>query len=158
MTWKVVRTDWVMSGWSCTTWVEGMRPGCGHSHICRCAQFGQWSSIFGCWLSIIQCLSRMESMTSHNQRIPSSSPPKPTPKLKYSHVIESTLWPHDPGKLSYDLSHVQSHDTSTPLKSRDIQARDPGKVSHDLPTKGLVINTITCQLTITWSYALPMCA
>ena len=55
-----------------------------------------------------------ESATSCNQRIPSSSPPKPTPKLKYSHMVESTLQPHDPGKPSYDLSHVQSCDISTP--------------------------------------------
>jgi len=48
-------------------------------------------------------------------------------------VVESTLRPCDPGKLSPDLSHVQSRDISTTLGSRDIQARDPGKVSHDLP-------------------------
>jgi len=78
-------------------------------------------------------LSRTESMTSCIQRIPSPSPPKATPKLKYSHVVGSTLRPHDPGKLSPDLSHVRSHDILTTLGSRDIQARDPGKVSHDLP-------------------------
>jgi len=78
-------------------------------------------------------LSRTESATSRIQRIPSPSPPKAAPKLKYSHVVESTLQPRDPGKLSPDLSHVQSHDISTTLESRDIQARDPGKVSHDLP-------------------------
>jgi len=92
----------------------------------------------GIWVLQVQqkpkegILSWTESAISRNQRIPSSSPPKPTPKLKYSHVVESTLWPCDPGKLSHDLSCVQSHDILTPLRSRDIQARDPGKVSHDL--------------------------
>jgi len=78
-------------------------------------------------------MSRTESATSCTQVIPSSSPPKAAPKLKYSHMVESTLWPHDPGKLSPDLSHVWSHDILTTLGSRDIQACDPGKVSHDLP-------------------------
>jgi len=78
-------------------------------------------------------LSRMESTTSRIQRIPSPSPPKAAPKLKYSHVVESTLRPRDPGKLSSDLSRVQSHNILTTLGSCDIQARDPGKVSHDLP-------------------------
>jgi len=78
-------------------------------------------------------LSRTESATSCIQRIPSPSPPKAAPKLKYSHVVGSTLRPCDPGKLSPDLSHVRSHDISTTLGSRDIQARDPEKVSHDLP-------------------------
>ena len=78
-------------------------------------------------------LSRTESTTSCIQRIPSLSPPKAAPKPKYSHVVESTLRPHDPGKLSPDLSHVRSCDISTTLRSCDIQACDPGKVSHDLP-------------------------
>jgi len=78
-------------------------------------------------------LLRTESVTSHIQRIPNPSPPKATPKPKYSHMVESTLRPCDPGKLSHDLSHVQSCDTSTTLRSHDIQACDPGKVSHDLP-------------------------
>ena len=78
-------------------------------------------------------LSRTESATSRIQRIPSPSPPKAAPKLKYSHMVESTLRPHDPGKLSPDLSHVQSRDISTTLGSCDIQAHDPGKVSYDLP-------------------------
>jgi len=78
-------------------------------------------------------MSRMESATSRIQRIPSPSPPKAAPKLKYSHVVESTLRPHDPGKLSPDLSCVRSRDISATLGSHDIQARDPGKVSHDLP-------------------------
>jgi len=78
-------------------------------------------------------LSRTESTTSCIQRIPNPSPPKAAPKLKYSHVVESTLRPRDPGKLSPDLSHVRSCDISTTLRSCDIQARDPGKVSHDLP-------------------------
>jgi len=78
-------------------------------------------------------LSRTESTTSHIQRIPSPSPSKATPKLKYSHMVESTLRPHDPGKLSPDLSHVRSRDISTILGSCDIQIHDPGKVSHDLP-------------------------
>jgi len=78
-------------------------------------------------------LSRMESATSCIQRIPSPSPPKTTPKLKYSYVVESTLWLCDPGKLSPDQSCVQSRDILTTLGSRDIQAHDPGKVSDDLP-------------------------
>jgi len=78
-------------------------------------------------------LSRTESATSCIQRIPSPSPSKAAPKLKYSHMVESTLQPRNPGKLSHDLSHVQSHDILTTLGSRDIQAHDPGKVSHDLP-------------------------
>jgi len=36
-------------------------------------------------------LLRTESVTSCIQRIPSPSSPKATPKLKYSHVVESTL-------------------------------------------------------------------
>jgi len=75
----------------------------------------------------------MESATSCNQRILSQSPPKPAPKSKYSHMVESTLQPYDPGKPSHDLSHVQSCDISTPLRSCDMQACDPGKVSYDLP-------------------------
>jgi len=51
-------------------------------------------------------VSRTESMTSRIQRIPSPSPPKAAPKLKYSHMVESTLRPRDPGKLSPDLSCV----------------------------------------------------
>jgi len=78
-------------------------------------------------------VSRTESVTSCIQRIPSPSPPKAAPKLKYSHVVGSTLRPCDPGKLSPDLSCVRSRDISTTWGSRDIQARDPGKVSHDLP-------------------------
>jgi len=78
-------------------------------------------------------LSRMESATSCIQRIPSLSPPKAAPKLKYSHMVESTLQPRDPGKLSPDLSHVRSRDSSTTFGSCDIQARDPGNVSHNLP-------------------------
>jgi len=78
-------------------------------------------------------LSRTESATLRIQRIPSPSPPKAAPKLKYSHVVGSTPRPHDPGKLSPDLSRVQSRDISTTLRSRDIQTHDPGKVSHDLP-------------------------
>jgi len=72
-------------------------------------------------------------MTSRIQRIPSPSSPKAAPKLKYSHVVRSTPRPRDPGKLSPDQSCVRSRDISTTLGSRDIQARDPGKVSHDLP-------------------------
>ena len=48
-------------------------------------------------------VSRTKSATSCIQRIPSPSPPKAAPKLKYSHVVESTLRPHNPGKLSHDL-------------------------------------------------------
>jgi len=75
----------------------------------------------------------MESVTSCIQRIPSPSPPKAAPKLKYSHVVKSTLRPRDPGKPSPDLSCVRSCDLSPTWGSRDIQTRDPGKVSHDLP-------------------------
>jgi len=78
-------------------------------------------------------LSRTESATSCIQRIPSPSSPKAAPKLKYSHVVESTLQPHDPGKLSPDWSHVQSRDILTTLRSHDIQTHDPGKVSYNLP-------------------------
>jgi len=72
-------------------------------------------------------------MTLRIQRIPSPSSPKAAPKLKYSHMVGSTPWPCDPGKLSPDLSHVQSHDILTTLGLHDIQACDPGKVSHDPP-------------------------
>jgi len=78
-------------------------------------------------------LLRTESTTSCIQRIPNPSSPKAAPKLKYSHMVESTLRPRDPGKLSPDLSCVRSRDISPTLGSRDIQTRDPGKVSHDLP-------------------------
>jgi len=78
-------------------------------------------------------LSRTESATSRIQRIPSPSSSKAASKLKYSHVVGSTPQPCDPGKLSPDLSRVQSRDILTTLGSHDIQARDPGKVSHDLP-------------------------
>ena len=89
----------------------------------------QWRNI------VVYCshLLRTESTTSRIQRIPSLSPSKTTPKLKYSHVVGSTPRPCDPGKLSPDLSCVRSCDISTTLGSRDIQARDPGKVSYDLP-------------------------
>ena len=102
-----------------------------------------------CELLLKDCyyLSRTESATSRIQRIPSPSPPKAAPKLKYSHVVESTLQPCDPGKLSPDLSCVQSHDTLTTLGSCDIQTHDPGKVSHDLPRDWLCTQS---QVT-TWS-------
>jgi len=80
----------------------------------------------GIWVLQVQqkpkegILSRTESVTSCIQRIPSPSPSKPAPKLKYSYVVESTLRPCDPGKPSHDLSHVQSHDISTTLRSCDI--------------------------------------
>ena len=73
------------------------------------------------------------STTLCNQRTPKQSPPKPAPKPSYSHVVQTNPQPHDPGKLSPDLSRVRSHDISTTLGSHDIQVRDPGKVSHDLP-------------------------
>jgi len=85
------------------------------------------------WSSSLMLVSRTKSATSCIQRIPSPSPSKTAPKLKYSHVAGSTPQPRNPGKLSPDLSHVQSRDISTTLGSRDIQTRDPGKVSHDLP-------------------------
>jgi len=80
-----------------------------------------------------EVMSRTESTTSRIYRIPSPSSPKAAPKLKYSHVVGSTPRPHDPGKLAPDLSCVRSRDISTTLGSHDIQACDPGKVSHDLP-------------------------
>jgi len=78
-------------------------------------------------------VSRTESATSCIQRIPSPSSSKAAPKLKYSHMVGSTPRPCDPGKLLPDLSCVRSCDILTTLGSRDIQACDPGKVSHDLP-------------------------
>jgi len=60
----------------------------------------------GSWGESGWVLSRTESATSHIQRIPSLSPPKAAPKLKYSYVVESTLQPCDPGKLSPDLSYA----------------------------------------------------
>jgi len=103
---------------------SGRRTPCYHQVAHRCPPY---SSQLDLWVL------RMESATSRIQRIPSPSSPKATPKLKYSHVVESTLQPHDPGKLSPDLSCVRSCDILTTLGSRDIQTRDPGKVSHDLP-------------------------
>ena len=90
-------------------------------------------------------MSRTESVISRIQRIPSPSPPKATPKLKYSHMVGSTPRPHDPGKLSPDLSCVQSRNISTTLRSRDIQACDPGKVSHDLPRDWSSIRSPDCM-------------
>jgi len=99
--------------------------------------YEQWRATVQCqqkiYLKTKSLLSRMESVTSCIQRIPNPSPPKAAPKLKYSHVVEPTLRPCDPGKLSPDLSRVRSRDILTTLGSCDIQARDPGKVSHDLP-------------------------
>jgi len=46
----------------------------------------RWSECTRC-----QGLSRTESATSRIQRIPSPSPPKAAPKLKYSHMVKSTL-------------------------------------------------------------------
>jgi len=84
------------------------------------------------WMKRYKVL-RAESATSCIQRIPSPSSSKAAPKLKHSYVVGSTPRPHDPGKLSPDLSHVRSHNISTTLRSCDIQAHDPGKVSYDLP-------------------------
>jgi len=78
-------------------------------------------------------LLRTESVTSRIQRNPSPSSPKAASKLKYSYVVESTLRPCDPGRLSPDLSRVRSCDILTTLGSCDIQPHDLGKVSHDLP-------------------------
>ena len=99
-------------------------PGCSHWKQKTSISISQHLALY---------LSRTESMTSHIQRIPSPSSSKAAPKLKYSHVVGSTPRPRDPGKLSPDLSHVQSRDILTTLGSHDIQAHDPGKVSHDLP-------------------------
>jgi len=85
------------------------------------------------------------STTLCNQRTPKQSPPKPAPKPSYSHVVQTNPQPHDPGKLSPDLSRVQSCDTLTPLGSHDLSACDPGKVSHDLPR----------DWSLTQSYVLP---
>jgi len=75
----------------------------------------------------------MESVTSRTQRIPNPSPAKTAPKPMYSHMVQTTLQPRDPRKPSHDLSCVQSHDTLPTLRSCDIKACDPGKVSDDLP-------------------------
>jgi len=91
------------------------------------------TSMFSQCLALIPILLRMESVTSCIQRIPSPSPSKAASKLKYSHMVESTLRPRDPGKLSPDLSRVRSCDISTTLGLCDIQTCDPGKVSHNLP-------------------------
>jgi len=88
-------------------------------------------------------------VTTRKQEIPKSSPPKAAPKPTYSHVVWVTSQTHNPGKVSADLSHVQtcnqardptcdqicdtSHDKSVPLGSRDLRACDHGKQSHDLP-------------------------
>ena len=42
-------------------------------------------------LNVESKVLRTESATPHIQRIPSPSPPKAAPKLKYSHVVGSTL-------------------------------------------------------------------
>jgi len=90
-------------------------------------------------------LLRTKSMTTHKQEIPKSSPSKATPKPTYSHVVQVTSQTRDPGKVSADLSRVQtcnqahdptrdtSRDKSVPLGSHDLRARDHGKQSHDLP-------------------------
>jgi len=113
------------SAWeTMTTCCQRLPVGTGHVRTAG----NSWG--LGSWGSPV---SRTESATSHIQRIPTPSPPKAAPKLKYSHMVESTLRPCDPGKPSPDLSHVRSHDVLPTLGSHDIQARDPGKVSHDLP-------------------------
>jgi len=121
-----------MSSVDTSSWLELVElvgtPDSGISKKLLEEWIGYWQSRRLWWW-----LLRIESATSCIQRIPSPSPSKAAPKLKYSHVVGSTPQPYDPGKLSPNLSCVQSHDILTTLGSCDIQARDPGKVSHDLP-------------------------
>ena len=78
-------------------------------------------------------LSRTQSVTIRKQGTLKPSLPQAAPKPSYSHVVQTNLQPRDPGKVSPDVSHVKSHDTSTPWVSRDLVARDPGNKPHDLP-------------------------
>ena len=78
-------------------------------------------------------LSRTQSVTTHKQETPKQSPSKAAPKPSYSHVVRTTLRPHDPGKVSPDISHVTSHDTSTLGVSHDPRTCDPGNKPYDLP-------------------------
>ena len=72
-------------------------------------------------------------MTTCKQGTPKPSLPQAAPKPSYSHVVQTTLRPRDPGKVSPDVSCVMSCDISTPGVSRDPRARDPGNKPHDLP-------------------------
>ena len=86
-------------------------------------------------------MSRTQSVTTCKQGTPKQSSPKAAPKPSYSHVARTTLRPHDPGKVSPDVSRVTSHDTVTRLVSRDPRARDPGNKSPDLPRDWSVIRS-----------------
>jgi len=74
-----------------------------------------------------------QSVTTRKQETPKQSPSKAAPKPSYSHVVRTTLRPRDPGKVSPDVSHVTSRDTSTLGVSCDPRTRDPGNKPHDLP-------------------------
>ena len=78
-------------------------------------------------------MSRTQSVTTRKQETRKQSPPKAAPKPSYSHVVQTTLRPRDPGKVSPDMSRVTSRDTSTPKVSRDPTACDPGNKPPDLP-------------------------
>ena len=72
-------------------------------------------------------------MTTRKQETRRQSLPKATPKPSYSHVVQTTPRPRDPGKVSPDVSRVISHDPSTIWVSRDSRACDPGNKPPDLP-------------------------
>ena len=72
-------------------------------------------------------------MTTRKQETPKPSLPQAAPKPSYSHMVQTSLRPRDPGKVSPDMSRVISRDTLIPKISRDPMARDPGNKPHDLP-------------------------
>jgi len=75
----------------------------------------------------------MQSVTTYKQETPKQSLPKAAPKPSYSHMVKTALQPHDPGKVSPDVSHVLSCDILTPLVLCDFRAHNPGSKPHDLP-------------------------
>ena len=78
-------------------------------------------------------VSRTQSVTTRKQETRKQSLSRAAPKPSYSHVVQASLQPRDPGKVSPDGSRVTSRDTSTPKVSRDLMTRDPGNKPHDLP-------------------------
>ena len=78
-------------------------------------------------------MSRTQSVTTCKQETPKQSSSKAAPKPSYSHVVQTTLRPRDPGKVSPDVSRVISRDISTPWELRDLRAHDPGNKPHNLP-------------------------
>ena len=72
-------------------------------------------------------------MTTCKQETPKQSPPKAAPKPSYSHVVQTTPRPRDPGKVSPDMSRVVSRNTLILLVPHDLRACDPGNKPHDLP-------------------------